>query len=205
MRFQTPDALQVPHGNTVLWRYMSHSKFEDLLKRRALYFANAKTLSDEYEISIPQSNVKKKRRALERDGLSAAQLDFEMKRFLWMLDPDKALTLLSCWTTRPSESYAFWKIYVGSKSPGVAVRTTVARLRRALCIGADPHPENFFMGRVKYRTHLPDLELNRFQLACTKKPFYDFERELRVLLLHFSKVGASVAPYDVGAGRGNPP
>lgn len=201
MRFQTPDALDVPHGGTVLWRYMSHSKFQDLLQTRALFFTNAEKLTDQYEISVPEANVQKKRRALKRAGLSKEKLDIEMKRFLWAMNPDKALTLLSCWTTRRSESYAFWKIYVGMDSPGVALRTTVSRLRRALSEGADPYPEDFFMGRVKYRTYLPDADLYRFQLVCTKKPFYDFENELRVFLLHYTEAQARLAPYDVKVGR----
>ncbi|MBK8058530.1 MAG: hypothetical protein IPK33_11905 [Gemmatimonadetes bacterium] len=201
MRLQVPDALEIPHGATILWRYMSHTKFQDLVQRRALYFANASRLSDQYEVSIPQSTIRKERRDLERAGLSSDEVDQRLRRFLWVRNPDKDLTLLSCWTTRRSESYAFWKIYVGKDTLGVAVRTTVARLKRALSLGADPIPEDFFMGRVRYRTFLSDSELTRYHVICTKKPFYDFESELRVFLLHYSAAGARNAPYDVSQGR----
>ncbi len=57
------------------------------------------------------------------------------------------------------------------------------------------------MGSVRYRTFLPDAELTRYHVICTKKPFYDVENELRVFLLHYSRAGARTAPYDVSKGR----
>lgn len=201
MHVRVPEALDVPHGATILWRYMNHTKFLDVLQERALYFANARRLTDQYEVSIPKSTIDKHRRDLERSGLSSAEVHHRLQRFLWSRNPDKQLTLLSCWTTRRSESYAFWKIYVGKDTPGVAVRTTVARLKRALSFGADPNPEECLMGRVRYRAFLPDSELTRYHMICTKKPFYDFENELRVFILHYSEAGARSAPYDVNQGR----
>ncbi|MEJ6498184.1 hypothetical protein [Pseudoalteromonas lipolytica] len=60
MFLQNDDALEIPHGNSSVWRYMSTWKFEQLLINSTLFFPNANALSDQYEVTIPASVKNKK-------------------------------------------------------------------------------------------------------------------------------------------------
>jgi len=40
---------KTPPASTVIWRYMRFSKFESLMKSRALWFAAANSFSDQFE------------------------------------------------------------------------------------------------------------------------------------------------------------
>ena len=119
----------------------------------------------------------------------------------WSRDPGKALTLVSNWALGRDESYALWKIYLYGKKRGIAIRTTVSRLRHSLERGGDPVSEDFYIGQVRYTSYLRDAQLTRFHVICTKKPFYSFESELRAFILHQTVTGASRAPYDVSSHR----
>ena len=48
--------LDIPHGNTVIWRYVGLDKFLDLLISQELFFSNAAKMSDKYEGLIPKRN-----------------------------------------------------------------------------------------------------------------------------------------------------
>ena len=114
----------------------------------------------------------------------------------------KDLVLANCWSLSPHESYALWKIYLGGEKNGVAIRTTVSSLRKSIQNGGDPYPEKYFIGKIKYRSHLKKNELSRLPIITTKKPFYDFEKELRVFIINYpSSEGGTTPPYDIHTGR----
>jgi len=199
MLFQHAEAILTPNGARAIWRYLPHAKFTDLLKRSSLYFANARRLTDQYEVTIPGSVLAAKRRSLARQGLSGNDLDHALRHFSWATDPDKKLTLINCWSMRREESYALWKVYLHGEMNGVAVRSTVSRLRDSIEDGADRFSERFFIGQVEYRNYLPESSLSRFSVICTKKTYYDFENEVRAFILHDSPT--TKLPYDLGKGR----
>lgn len=203
MKFRSnKEYVDTPHGNFSVWRYMAHWKFESLVRDASLYFPNAARLSDQYEVTVPESSLNIKRKALMSQGLRGRDLEEEMAVFHWEMDPKKELVLANCWSLTPYESYALWKIYLGGEKNGVAVRSTVSSLRRALERGGDPYPEEFFIGKVKYKTHLRPDELARLSVITTKKPFYDFEKELRVFICNYPlSEGGYEPPYEIDVGR----
>jgi hypothetical protein len=203
MKFRrNQEYVDTPHGNFTVWRYMAHWKLESLIRDSSLYFSNAKRLTDQYEVTVPDSALNVKRRELMSQGLKGRDLEEEMAVFHWETDPKKELVLANCWSLTPHESYALWKIYLGGEKNGVAIRSTVSSLRRSLEKGCDPYPEEFFIGKVKYRTHLKPGELARLSVITTKKPFYDFEKELRVFICNYPlSEGGYVPPYEIGSGR----
>ncbi|KZY41765.1 hypothetical protein NH514_22670 [Pseudoalteromonas sp. ACER1] len=81
MILQNDDALEIPHGNSSVWRYMSTWKFEQLLINSTLFFPNANALSDQYEVSIPESVKNKERDDLINDGISGNNLNGELEAF----------------------------------------------------------------------------------------------------------------------------
>ncbi len=181
---------------------MQHWKFESLVNDSNLFFPNAAKLSDQYEVTVPDSALKAKRKELIALGLSGRDLQEELAAFHWETDPKKGLVLTNCWSLTPHESYALWKIYLGGERNGVAIRSTVSSLRISIERGGDPFSEEFFIGKVKYRDHLKQDELARLSVVTTKKPFYDFEKELRVFILNYPlSEGGYVPPYDMSVGR----
>lgn len=181
---------------------MAHWKFKSLLSDSSLFFPNANKLSDQYEVTVPDSVLAAKRKELKKTGLSGRDLEEELAIFHWETNPMKDLVLANCWSVSPHESYALWKIYLDGEKNGVSIRSTVSSLKKAIQNGGDPYPEEFFIGKIKYRTHLKQGELARLTVITTKKPFYDFEKELRVFIINYPlSEGGSIPPYGLHTGR----
>jgi hypothetical protein len=196
--------LDVPNGNSSVWRYTDLEKFRKLIVDRSLFFCNASRLSDQYEVTIPDSTVETWRQQLAQQGYSKSdvEVDIEIRLNGWQQGALKDLTLINCWSVTPDESYALWKIYLGGKADGVAIRTTASRLKRAIQQGDDPYPETVFIGRVRYHNHIKNDELSRFRIVTTKKTFYRFEEELRLFILNYPlSEGGWVPSYDIAIGR----
>ena len=125
-----------------------------------------------------------------------------MASFYWFNNPMKDLVLINCWSMSAHESYALWRIYLGGEQDGIAIKTTVSRLCRSVEYGGDEHPEEFFIGKVSYKTHINPDDLSRFSVITTKKPFYDFEKEVRMFVLNYPlSEGGHIPPYDMSLGR----
>ena len=202
MIYRKNEYLDSPHGNSTVWRYMNTWKLEQLLMDSSLFFPNANRLSDEHEISVPKSAEKKRRTELIASGLSGRHLEEEMASFFWTTNPMKDLVLVNCWSISQHESYALWKIYLGGEHNGIAVKTTTNKLKKSIMLGNDPYPEEFFLGKVKYKRYLTQDQLSRLSIITTKKPFYDFEKELRLFILNYPlSEGGTKPPYDLSKGR----
>jgi hypothetical protein len=202
VKFRKSDYLEVPHGNSAVWRYMNTWKFSKFLESSSLFFPNANKLTDQYEVSLPDSVENKKREELKKQGFYGRDLEEEMASFNWSTNPMKELVLINCWSLNPHESYALWKIYLGGEKNGIAIRSTVSKLRRSVEKGKDGYPDEFFIGKVKYKKHLNHDELSRMTVITTKKPFYDFEKELRLFIINLPRSeGGTVPPYDINVGR----
>lgn len=202
MKYRKSEYVDTPHGNFSVWRYMAHWKFQELLNNSELFFTNAAKLSDQHEVTIPKSVLKSKRKELQDAGLKGKDLEDELAAFHWETNPMKELVLVNCWSISSYESYALWKIYLGGEKNGVAIRSTVGSLRRAVEKGSDSYPEEFFVGKVKYRAHLRSDELARLSVITTKKPYYKFEDELRLFILNYPlSEGGTRPPYDIKSGR----
>lgn len=202
MRFRKHPDLKVPHGSSIVWRYMTLEKFLDLLTHKRLFFTNAQNLTDGYEVSLPLNLVKAKRKELIESGLSGRDLEEELAAFEFKNHPMRDLTMVNCWSLGRHESYALWKIYLAGSHGGVAIRTKFSKVRRSIEVADDEYPEDIFSGQVQYRDFLPESELSRYKLITTKREFYEYEQELRLFILHFPlSEGGIKAPYNAKVGR----
>lgn len=196
------NSLDIPHGNTIIWRYMGLDKFLDMLMSRELFFANAAKMSDKYEGTLPKRNREYLLKTIKNDGLSRGQAEIEWESRLNQIHSLKKLTLLNCWTINQSESYALWKIYLGGAKSGVAIKTTVSKLRKAIKNGGDPFEEDIYISKVKYTDFIKEEPENRFNVITTKNKYYDFEKELRLFICHYPKSEGGIdTPYDISVGR----
>lgn len=202
MKFRDSEYVFTPHGNLYVWRYMAHWKLKRLLNESSMFFPNANKLSDQYEVSVPDNVLESRRKELKESGLKDKDLEEELAVFYWETNPMKDLVLVNCWSVSRHESYALWKIYLDGEKNGVAIRSTVSSLKKAIQNGSDPYPEEFYIGKIKYQKHLKQDELARLSIITTKKPFYDFEKELRVFVINCPlSEGGTKPPYDIQTGR----
>jgi len=197
------DKINTPHGNTIIWRYMGLDKFLDLITSSHLYFTNAAKMTDKYEGVIPRKNLDKTRRHLANNyATNPSDIETELSIYKYQYDSLKNLTLINCWSIRQHESYALWKIYLGGSKSGVAIKTTVGNLRRAIDGGGENYQEDIYLGKVEYSDYIPHEELSRFSIITTKNNFYEYEKELRLIIFHYPlSEGGVIPPYKVEVGR----
>lgn len=148
-----------------VWRYLSFDKFINLLIHREIQFTRATLFSDQNELRLLEAPKGKRELTKER----VKQLEKRIARL-------RETTYISCWSLGMSESYPLWKIYLGGARNGVAIRTTVGRLRSSL----DQATDNYFDGGVQYRQVVFEDDPTDEQLICTKLEAYTYEREYRV-------------------------
>jgi hypothetical protein len=158
--WQTP-AFETPPESARLWRYMDFSKFVLLLEQRALWFSRADKLDDVFELATGIQGSRRRRvssaeflRQFARTLPKYRQMQLYESEFAYEAlrsEPIKeyrrtrrADTFVNCWAESSSESEALWRLYAGVNN-GVAVQTTVARLRQAL-----KNDWVMDIGRVKY-------------------------------------------------------
>jgi hypothetical protein len=93
-------------------------------------------------------------------------------------------TLINRWSISSVESYPLWKIYLGGSKSGVAMRSTVSKLKKAIDGRSDSFNEDIFVGRVNYKDYIPEPKLTRFNLITIKNAFYKSEEEMRLFILN---------------------
>ncbi len=135
-------------------------------------------------------------------GISSEDALIESQIQLHQINSLRELTLLNCWTINQNESYALWKIYLSGAKSGVAIRTTVGKLSRAIENGKEQFDEDIFIAQVNYTDFIKDRPDNRFNVITTKNKFYEYEKELRLFIFHYHlSEGGEIPPYDVRIGR----
>ncbi len=181
---------------------MGLDKFLDLLANQRIFFTNAKNFTDGYEISLPPNILKRTKNKFVKQGLSGRDLEEELVIFEYTNRPMRDLTLVNCWSIDRYESYALWKIYLGGASAGVAIRTTISKLKKSISISKNDFQENIYIGKVQYTNYLPGELPSRFQLVTTKRQFYEYEKELRLFILNYPySEGGTKTPYNMNIGR----
>lgn len=175
----------------ILWRYLDFRKFDDLLKKSALYFARCDRFTDPFEGRFSPANS---------TGMSASQKALlEAYPILWSYKRAEAsqeihrqCVFVSCWHRARRESRAMWEAYT-SKPESVVITTSPKALRCFL-------PDKILKSTVKYQSlDLPRTEFSGSSLFLYKPPEYRFENEFR--LLRFLSEGESVDennPADYG-------
>ena len=170
--------LHTPEDSTVVWRYLDFSKFVALLSSGTMWFARADQFEDQWEGHYPLAEGPEP----TAERLLAAGHEPEIVRLHGNLRHTmRYMTYLSCWNQSSVESAAMWKLYLPSGS-GVAIRSTVGRMRAAL----KRIPETVHLASVRYI----DFELESFHPSsfltpyAHKRRFFSYENELRGIVVH---------------------
>jgi hypothetical protein len=152
-----------------VWRYLSFDKFVNFMMHREVQFTRASLFTDQNELRLLEAPKSKPEITEEQ----AARVEQRIQNL-------RSSTFVSCWSLGASESYPLWKIYLGGSRNGVAIRSTVGRLRASLESSHTP----YFDGGVQYRSEVFDENPTDEELICTKLEAYAYEREYRVFA-HF--------------------
>lgn len=179
-----------PPDEEQVWRYMELSKFEAMVKSRALFFPRVAILEDEFEGAFPEPQSVLAR-ALSMIGLTEMPPGMvvhpspELER-AWSLM--RKWAEVSCWHVSDHESDAMWRLYART-GRSIAVQSTVGRLREALGTPA-PVADGFFgsdkfeFGNVEYidytTGHIPPM--NMYAQFFRKRHAFEHEKEMRVFI-----------------------
>lgn len=172
---------EIPTDVSVIWRFMDLAKFISLLKENALYMTRADKFEDQFEGAVC---------ALEdSDKYDKALVDYYSEYLEGITvneqlikDEHNAIQLirknsfLSCWFEGSYESIAMWRLYASGKSAkGVAIKTTVKRLKRAIGRFVE-------IGRVEYIDY-SQVWPNSNEALWRKRLSFEYEHEVRVRII----------------------
>ncbi len=204
MPFQPHDDAETPAGNDLVWRYMDLPKFMSLLVDRALYMPSVLSIAkaDPYEGVMTDKQHEAIRTlsrlmdSIEGDGekpsdnasiIASLFIDPPLNpkvegpaRELVHEEINRGHEYVSCWHLNGHESDAMWKLY-GLKGQGIAIRSSVKRLKDAIESAVDP----IHIGRVRYEDYStyeipPGQPVSRL---LTKRRSFQHENELRMIVV----------------------
>jgi hypothetical protein len=168
-----------PSATDRIWRYIDFSKFVDLVRERALFFARADRMSDPQEgVASPFVESTQLNEIVSKLPPGAVPpCAIEFRAFIRSLPPRM---YLSCWHLAQCESPAMWDQYANGRDGGVAIQSTFGRLERAL-----PHEWDHAIhaGMVRYIDNQTEAfpTGNAFDRYLHKPECFADECELRVM------------------------
>jgi hypothetical protein len=175
-----------PDDGATLWRFMDLPRYVDLLYRNALWLSRADQLSDPYEGYYTVADVTQSRTfwasfegptptvMMSVDGIPTEELLAQMR------DTVRRLCFVSCWNQTEYESAAMWSQY--ARESGVAIRTTVGRLRKAV----QGDVRVMFIGSVAYADYnevITPID-NALRPLVRKRLSFEHEQEVRLVWVH---------------------
>jgi len=180
-----------------IWRYMDFTKFVSMLEDKTLFFPNLSTLSDPLEGFLTKPTVEKFRKIPA--GLTteeAAKRRAIGEHNLKVMRMGRSHLFISSWHMSNHESVAMWELYVKS-GEGIAIQSTVGRMISS----AANSTENVYIGEIKYVDYeKQEIPWNNiFFLAVHKRKSFEYERELRAIVMSPENLPGKSVPVDLNA------
>jgi hypothetical protein len=179
---QHPD-INTPPDDTTIWRYMDYTKFIAMLEDKALFFTRGDRFRDRFEGSVPKKVAENRLRLWQDlralEGKEPEDEPTERKQFEQLALVDRRLVAINCWYMDEAESDAMWQLYVKGQGEGVAIQSTVGRLKKAL----DDFKREIHIGAVEYIDYENDeYEIRSgFSHFLHKRHGFKHEKELRAM------------------------
>lgn len=173
--YEWHEAVTTPPDEAIIWRYLSLTKYIDLLHRKQLYLCRLDKFDDPWEGEW--TNAYKKRSPFQND------LDGEDGLINNIF---KRQYFISCWHLSDHESVALWKIY-SSENEGVAIKSTIGKLKASLQVD---QIQLLHIGKVEYIDNHSTYEEKEesksnywggLSEACKKRQYFDYEKEVRII------------------------
>lgn len=170
--------ITTPGDSTVIWRYMSIEKYLSLLVTRKLFLCRTDKFEDPWEAVWPRQQLQRFLESKSKEDRDAGE---EAKQFL--VGHNRSCLFVHCWHANKVESAAMWDLYSSRKS-GVAIRTTVGAIKRAI----EDDPDDVLIGQVNYIDY-DDEKINvpwmTLAPAFLKRSSFSHENEIRVVKRHY--------------------
>jgi len=143
--------------------------------RKQLWLSRVDRLDDPWEISLAGNQLEHVISLHPIAPLPRPDVKPEgaMERSARIIKMWRRQTFVNCWSASEHESHALWRIYCHS-SEGVAVQTTLARLRES--VGLPVYRVTYQIPGINKET--PSL----LDLVTKKRPMFAYEQEVRVVL-----------------------
>ncbi len=203
------NAIEIPDGDAVLWRYMDLAKLLALVSKRSLYFPALDKLGDRFEGRWSERTLELIRdrdelwtrdrgdHVVVEDKRNNQRLVVPRQHPDWTVDEtinhwngalrtgaSRLSTFVNCWYEEAEESEAMWKLFA-SQQYGVAVRTTAARL-----VGSFTERLPDYFGRVSYIAYDRHLmPVSEFPPVFFKRSAFKHESEVRAVVAPEHRVG----------------
>ena len=168
----------VPSDETIIWRFMDLAKFVSLLKDRALFMTRADKLEDQFEGAVCAEEDAKRYDEALADYYSEVMGGKPVPEKLIAEEHNANQLLrmnsyLNCWYEGENESMAMWRLYAsGREAKGVAIRTTVGQLKKAIGRFVE-------IGRIEYIDYSVTWP-NINEALWRKRVSFEYEHEIRI-------------------------
>lgn len=112
-----------------IWRYLSLSKFEDIINTNSLYFSRIDQFKDKLEGVSSFSSIK--------NIISDEQRNEEQKRetlrlYQIRMDNNRKVSFACCWHINENLNNSLWDEYGGNSFESIAIQTNVKKLNKVL-------------------------------------------------------------------------
>lgn len=169
-----------------IWRYMSLSKFLQLLQSRGLFFSRSDQFEDPFEGTKSRFDIQNMKQLYKK----AFPEKFHEFEDLFNIGVQKEIrqnfkekVFISCWHMNDSESEGMWKLY-GNNRENIAIQTTYNKLRE---IAASSSYSNISIGMVNYvayNTQIHSIDNNICIPFFYKRDAFRHEQEVRMVILN---------------------
>ena len=172
---------EIPKDDSVIWRFLDLAKFISLLKERTFFMTRADKFEDQFEGAVCALADSDKYDAALSDYYSellegkpvGEQLIENEHHAIQLIRKN---SFLNCWFEGSYESIAMWRLYAsGKESKGVAVKSTVGRLKKAI-------GKQVEIGRIKYIDYSKEWP-NANEALWRKRLSFEYEHEVRVRII----------------------
>jgi len=174
-----PDDMEAP-----IWRYMSFTKFVDMLHRQSLFFSRPDCLKgDNFEGTVGRASFNALEDELNKMGEDGGGVvggvDFQLKSLRKNSSFLRCITAVNCWHQNQHESEAMWRLYVHSDQ-GIAIKSRTSKLIKSF---TEDKGLLIHVGVVKYIDY--DNEAipsdNLMTPLVHKRKSFEHEKELRAI------------------------
>lgn len=182
----------IPADDTVVWRFMDLAKFVSLLKDKALFMTRADKFEDQFEGAVcAEEDAKIYDEALTEyysdlmEGKAVPEQLIKNEHEANQLI--RKNSYLNCRYEGEHESMAMWWLYAsGKEAKGVAIKTTIGRLKRAIGRMVE-------IGRIEYIDYSAQWP-NVNEALWKKRISFEYEHEIRIRIT--PKTGLSFTPDE---------
>lgn len=156
--------IKVPKTSTI-WRYMSFTKFLNLISEESLFFCRGDKFHDPFEGKYGKYNLE------NRDSIYQT----DMSLLIDLSEHARSKIYINCWHINNDESAAMWQLYSTNYS-GIAIKSTIENLMSSV------EDNDIQIGEVRYVDYDSEFmdEGNIYFPFLYKRKSFDHEREIRL-------------------------